>query len=105
MMRERNIVDKNNVILWDKVFLPNLYEFMVKVSDESEDDKTIREFEDYCKENVDCQTAVILAVKWGGYTNVQQAGFAIHYGGEYHASRFMMLIDFMYMRYKEGKLV
>ena len=95
---------RENELLWNKIFQPDLYEFMSEVSDESEDEASINKFREHCNKKIDCKAMVILATKWSEYDMFQQVQFAIHYAGEEEASRLMMLLDFMYMKYRKGLL-
>lgn len=83
---------------------------MLKVSgdaeerDHGEDVKMIYNFIEFIKSRVDYKVIVVMATQWESYDDIKQANLAIQIAGEVHASRFMMLLDYMANKFKKGEL-
>ena len=91
--------------MWNRIFSLDVIGYMLRVSDEMENEDTIYKFIEHMKENNDYKTVVVMATQWDGYEDVKQANLAINQVGWKHASRFIMLMDCLSKKYKEGKLL
>lgn len=67
-------------------------------------DDSINKFINHLKNTVDYRTIVICATKWDTYDELRQTNIAIEIAGMYMASYFMILLDYLSVQYKEGKL-
>ncbi|MER2008611.1 MAG: hypothetical protein ABS939_14260 [Psychrobacillus sp.] len=90
--------------MWDKILTPELVFWMKKVSGETEDFDTINAFIEHIKNRADYKIIVVLSTQWKGYDDRKQANIAIRIAGMYHASRFILMMDFLSNKFKEGKL-
>ncbi|MEE5180999.1 hypothetical protein JDW21_18735 [Bacillus subtilis] len=90
--------------MWDKLLTLNALTYMKKVSEGTEDDTTILPFFEYLQENVNYKVIVVLATRWHVYDVVGQTGISINYVTEKHASRFIMLMDYLSKRFLKGEL-
>jgi uncharacterized protein YihD (DUF1040 family) len=102
----------DNNPMWNKIFSVDCVSFMKSVSreggtkeDETEDDVTITAFINFVKERMDYKTIVMMAIQWNNYEDLKQASLAIHHVGLAHASRMIMLMDFLSKKFKNGGLV
>lgn len=91
--------------MWDKILTMEAISFLIQVSDETEDDESIGQFILFLKKNIDYKVVVMMATQWAGYDDEKQANLAIHTVGIHHASRLIMLMDYLALKYEEGKLV
>lgn len=71
---------------------------------DSEEEKYVRELFDVLRENTDYKSIVLLAMQWKGFSEASQVNFAITIVGEYHASRFMIMMDYLSYRHAKGIL-
>jgi hypothetical protein len=71
-----------------------------KLSDEAID----RFFKHVKQTVVDYKVLVILATQWFSYSETKQAKLAIHHVGWVHASRFIMLMEYLSMKFLKGEL-
>ena len=90
--------------MWNKLFTVELVFYMRKVTGETEDFDTIGAFQEHIRARVDYKTVVILATQWHTYEDVKQANIAIKFAGVFHASRFIILMDYLSKKHIEGKL-
>jgi hypothetical protein len=90
--------------MWEKIFTPDAVFYMQKVTGDTEDFNTINGFINHLKQRVDYKTVIILATQWKAYDDVKQANIAIQQAGVFHASRFILLMDFLSKKFVEGKL-
>lgn len=96
--------------MWNKIFNVQCIAFLLKASGIREDKahgeemQMINIFIDFVKARFDYKVLVVMATQWDGYDDVKQANLAIKCAGEFHASRFIMLMDFLSHRYKKGEL-
>lgn len=88
---------------WESVLDMEAINFFVKTTFEEE--QTVVLFFNLLKERVeDYQIITSLAKKWDTYDASKQARIAINYAGIYHASRFIILMDYLNMKSKKGEL-
>lgn len=98
--------------MWDKLLTLESVEFIKRVSGDKailnefgEEERLILEMYSSMKDRVkDYKVLVILATQWDSYTGSQQANLAVHHLGLYHASRFIMFMDYLAIRFKKGEL-
>ncbi len=98
--------------MWRKIFSVDAVAFIKSASreggakeDATEDDVTITTFINFVKEKMDYKTVVMMAIQWNNYNDLKQANVAIHHVGIEHASRMIMLLDFLSKKFKNGGLV
>lgn len=90
--------------MWNKLFTPEVVFWMKKTTGDTEDFDTIGGFIEHMKAKTDYREIVILAMQWNTHDDMRQANLAIHFAGIHHASRFILLMDFLSNKFKEGKL-
>lgn len=94
-----------SVEMWEKILTQDALEFMITSHpDVSEDLVTMQKFIDYLMINVNYKAIVVMATQWKGLTDVKQANLAIVTVGEYHASRFILLLDYLSEKFVRGEL-
>jgi hypothetical protein len=76
-----------------------------EMGDESEDYEKIAEFFEYLKTRTSYKSVVILATQWVKYDEQKQVALAIGMTSELHASRFIMLMDYLAYRFAKGDLM
>lgn len=88
-------------MMWDRLFSVEAIAFMRKLDEE---DESILQFfsELKTKKYSDIQKIVL---NWHTYEEDQQVGYAIYHVGEFHASRFLMFVDYLSMKYQRGEMV
>lgn len=90
---------------WDKLLTRDLALFMIKVSDETEDNDSVSRFFDFVRERIiDYKVIVVMATQWKSYDVNKQANLAVHYAGMNHASRFIMMMDYLAIKFIKGEL-
>lgn len=91
--------------MWDKLLSKDLQSFMVKASGESEDSQTTSQFFKIIQKRVkDYKVLVVLATQWKSYEDIKQANVAIKYAGMFHASRFILMMDYLVDKFEKGEL-
>lgn len=95
---------------WDKILNDETVLYVkamadMVMDDESEDYEKIAEFFDYLKSRTEYKSVVILATQWIKYDEQRQVSLAIAIAGETHASRFMILMDYLAYRFAKGELM
>lgn len=91
--------------MWDNILTADLALYMVKVSDETEDADSIEGFFLFMQKEVTHRNLMILiASQWQLYSPERQVEISVKYGRNQHASRFIMMMDYLSHKYKEGKL-
>lgn len=90
--------------MWSKIFTLETVKFMKKVSEDTEDDESIGQFIQFVEKHIDYKTVVIMATQWDKYEDIKQANLAIKFASMPHASRFIMLMDYLNMKFKKGEL-
>lgn len=90
--------------MWNKIFTPELVFYMKKVTGDTEDFDTVNGFIEHIKGRVDYKQVIILSTKWSSYDDTRQANMAIHFAGVFHASRFILLMEFLSKQFKNGGL-
>lgn len=91
--------------MWEKILTKETLAKMVLLHpDVSEDYETMNSFTNFLVNNVDYKAVVVMATQWDSYTDVKQVNLAITIVGEYHASRFILLLDYLNERFKNGEL-
>lgn len=95
--------------MWDKILNQALALYMTMVTgkdgDRTEDATTISYFFDHVKTHVkDYKVVIVMATEWDKYEEAKQVGIAIHYVGEHHASRFIIMMDYLNQKFKKGEL-
>ena len=99
--------------MWDKILdLKCWYHMKNAVKDNEtgevivEDDFAIKSFFEYLKERIkDYKVLVVLVTQWKTYDDTKQANLAIHHVGWEHASRFIILMDYLSDRFIKGEFV
>lgn len=97
-------------LLWDKILNYTTAIYMQKLSalesgDEfSEDLESIGIFFDDLKTKMNYKVVIVIATQWRTFTHVKQANVAMISVGEEHASRFMMMMDYLSYKYQKGEL-
>lgn len=102
----------NSDKMWDKLFTLESVEFIKRVSgdkealnEHGEEEGLILDMYSEMKDKIkDYKVLVILATQWHVYTSAQQVSLAVHHIGEKDASRFIMFMDYLSIRYKKGEL-
>lgn len=75
------------------------------VTEHGEEERLIYEMFDKIKSKVkDYKVIVVMATQWDTYTGTQQANLAVHHIGLFHASRFIILMDYLSNKFKQGEL-
>lgn len=90
--------------MWDKIFSVELVFYMRKATGDTEDFDTIGAFQEHVKARVDYKQVVILATQWRTYDDLKQANVAIQLAGIFHASRFILLMDYLSKKFEGGSL-
>lgn len=90
--------------MWDKLLTPEVVFYMKEVSGDTEDNSTVSKFFEDMKKTVDYKHVVIMATQWYTFDETKQVNLALQFAGEYHASRFIILLDFLSLKFREGKL-
>lgn len=89
--------------MWEKILNLEAINFITKVSDEDIDKVAI--LFDILKQRIeDYDVIVTVAKKWDTFEDTKQAKIALNYAGMFHASRFIILMDYLNMKYKKGEL-
>jgi hypothetical protein len=52
----------------------------------------------------DINILLILAKEWHNLDSHEQARLAVHHAGMFHATRFIILMDYLDLKYKRGEL-
>lgn len=95
----------NNIVVWERLLNDEARQFMHDAVDEGDDDKLIDSFFALVKTKIDdYRTLIVLAMQWKTYEDEKQANIAVHYVGWFHASRFILLMDFLSDQFVKGKL-
>jgi len=94
---------------WDKILSEDTVVFVKGIADkvmgdDSEDYDKINEFFEDLKTRTDYKSVVILATQWVKYDDNKQASLAVAIAGELHASRFIILMDYLAYRFAKGEL-
>ena len=90
--------------MWDKIFTMDLVLYMRKVTGDTEDFDTIGGFQEHVKARVDYKMVVMLATQWHTYDELKQANVSIKFAGIFHASRFIIMMDYLSKKHLEGRL-
>jgi hypothetical protein len=90
--------------MWDKIFKLEVIDLIIRLSEQTEDKNTIKQFREFVEAELDYKTVVVSAMQWHMHDDVRQANLAIHYVGEFHASRYVLLMDSLSRLIKEGTL-
>lgn len=90
--------------MWDKIFKLEVVDLIIRLSEQTEDKDTINQFRDFVEAELDYKVVIVLAMQWHMHDDVRQANLAIHHAGEFHASRFVLLMDSLSALIKEGTL-
>jgi hypothetical protein len=87
--------------MWDKVLTIEAFYFIKNFA--TEEDESINNFFIELKKK-DYKTVVVMATLWKTFSETKQAYVAIDYIGWFHASRFIILMDYLSTKYKKGEL-
>lgn len=91
-------------MLRDRIFTEEAIDYIIKLSEETEDRNTISKFADFVDAEIDYKEIVVIATQWHTFEDLKQANIAIHKAGLFNASRFVMLMDTLSTFIKEGRL-
>lgn len=94
---------------WDKILSSDTAIYIKGMADramgdESEEYENISEFFEHLKSRTNYKSIVILATQWIKYEEKKQVALAVNFVGEYHASRFIILMDYLAYRFAKGEL-
>lgn len=86
--------------LWEQTLNEKLFTYMINFVDEEEgeyieDESGVLDFFEHVGNRVLYSDAIQLASKWDSLDEMKQVSVAISRVGEYHASRFMILMDYL----------
>jgi|SRR5690606_41462852 len=85
--------------LWDFTLHEGLHNFMINVKDEDgetlESEDNLSDFYEHVKSTVSQKDVVKLSIEWNDLSENEQVLNAVALCGEYHASRFMMMMDYL----------
>lgn len=90
--------------MWEKILTEEALEHMITYTEETEDFNTMSKFVEHLMARVDYKVVVVLATQWEGLIDIRQANIAVDAVGIFHASRFIILMDYLSKQFKEGKL-
>lgn len=90
--------------MWNKIFTPEVILWVIGKTGGTEDFNTMNGFIDHVKERVDYKAVIILATQWHRYEDTKQADIAIRFAGVFHASRFMVTMDYLSKKFLAGEL-
>lgn len=91
--------------MWEKILTEDVLEHIVTFNkEETEDMQTMMKFVEFLMAWVDYKVVVMLATQWELKEDVEQAIIAIRLVGEEHASRFIIMLDYLSDKYKKGEL-
>jgi hypothetical protein len=90
--------------MWDKLYTTEMVLWMKGITGETEDFDTIAGFIDHMKNRVDYKQVVVMAMNWHTYDESKQVSLAILNGGMFHASRFMLMMDYLSKKFLKGEL-
>lgn len=91
--------------MWEKILTEDTLEHIVHFNeDETEDMSTMLNFVEHLMAWVDYKVVVILAIQWATLEDIEQASLAINAVGEAHASRFIIMMDYLSEKFKRGEL-
>ena len=92
--------------MWDKLLNMELTYYMIRVTKETEDEESIQKFYEHIKSRTENEykLIVVLATQWSEYDDTKQANVAIKVAGMNHASRFIIMMDYLSSKYRKGKL-
>lgn len=91
--------------MWNKLLDVKLGMYMVRVTGGTEDDETIYKFFEHIENRIqDYKVVVVLATQWKTYDDMKQANLAIKFAGMYHASRFIIMMDYLADKFEKGEL-
>lgn len=92
-----------NSEMWDKILTIELIMYMQKVSGDTESKDTVSRFFDVIKQRmVDHKVLIVMAMNWKTYEQEKQVRLAVHHAGMYHASRFIMMMEYMSHKILKG---
>jgi hypothetical protein len=106
---EAVVMKKATDDMWNKLLSKDTLKYMTNVKDENgeviEEKKSVKVFFEYIKTRViDYKIIVMLAVRWKTLNDTQQASHAITYVGVNHATRFIIMMDYLAMKFEKGEL-
>lgn len=88
--------------MWDRVLTLETALFMIR---QGEDENNIESFFELIKNNIkDYKILVVLAMMWSTMNENKQASIAVKYVGVDSASRFIILMDYLALKFKNGEL-
>lgn len=92
--------------MWEKILTEEILEKIIfgLGEDATEDMETMKDFVEYLMANVDYKAVVILATQWKSFEENKQVFYAMNIVEEYHASRFMILMDALSEKFLKGNL-
>lgn len=99
---------------WERILNPETMLYVIEMGkrefgdDEDnlggDEEKHILAFFEVLKEKTDYKSVVVMATQWITFSEAKQVALSIETVGEYNASRYMMLLDFLAYRFMKGKL-
>ncbi len=90
--------------MWEKILTEDALEHMINMPEVSEDYETMKEFVDYLLINVNYKAVVVFATQWHEMTEMKQVNLAMLTVGVKHASRFLLLLDYLSEKFLRGEL-
>lgn len=85
--------------LWVTVLTPNLFIHIANIKDEDgehiEDEKSVSDFFEHVENTILYSDVIALSNVWNDLSESKQVSVAIKMCGEYHASRFMIMMDYI----------
>lgn len=108
--RIRTDIDISNV-MWDRIlndetvlYMQGLTEIHEEYAGVGEESEIIKRFFSHLKDSTDYKSVVMMAMSWKTFDDLKQAKLAISCVGQYHASRFIVLMDYLAERFIKGEL-
>lgn len=95
--------------MWEKILtddtLQNMVDMMTEdVEEATEDFQGLVAFVEHVMAWVDYKEVVVLATQWSNLLDIRQANIAVNSVGEEHASRFIVMMDYLSEKFKNGEL-
>jgi hypothetical protein len=93
--------------MWGRLLSQDALFFIVETAEKEageDGDKVIAFFENLKERVIDYKVIVVLATVWKSLNDTQQANQAVTHAGMYDASRFIILMDYLAMKFEKGEL-
>lgn len=79
-------------------FTKEFIDFAYKKTEGAEDNHTIHTFLEHLNQRTKYNDIMRIARRWTKYDNLHQTNLAITHAGIYHATRFILLMEFLSMK-------